>query len=127
MQAMRTFLLSLVVVAAVLPALAGPAQPIYRVDNASATIVDRHLVITANGAVRTGGWNQPQLRIRLPTTPDGRTLEVTFVARPPAPREAVVQALLPVAALKRARLPNYGTMQVKIITETNTLVVPITR
>jgi hypothetical protein len=130
MQAMRSLLLLFVVVAAVLaavPSVAGGTRPIFRVDDAKATIVNRHLVISASGAVRSGGWDRPRLWVRQPAAPEASTLEVEFVARPPGRREAVVQALLPVAALKRARLPNYGTLRVKIIAETNSLIVPISR
>lgn len=130
MQAMRSLLFPFVVVAAVLaatPSSASGVRPIFRVDDAKATIVNRRLVISASGAVRSGGWNRPRLWVRQPAAPEASTLEVEFVARPPGRREAVVQALLPVAALKRARLPNYGTMRVKIIAETNSLIVPISR
>jgi|HubBroStandDraft_5_1064220.scaffolds.fasta_scaffold21143_4 hypothetical protein len=130
MQAMRSLLFPFVVVAAVLaaaPSLAGDVRPIFRVDDAKATIVNRRLVISASGAVRSGGWDRPRLWVRQPAVPEASTLEVEFVARPPGQRAAVVQALLPVAALKRARLPNYGTIRVKIIAETNSLIVPISR
>jgi len=135
MQAMRSLLLTFVVAAAALmaaPAVAAPtfankAQPIFRVDEARAMIVKRHLVISANGAVRSGGWGTPRLWVRPPAARQADTLEVEFVARPPKPRAAVVQALLPVAALKRARLPNYGTVRVRIIAETNSVTVPIRR
>jgi hypothetical protein len=130
MQAMRSLLLTFVVAAAALmaaPSIAATAQPIFRVDEARAVIVNRHLVISANGAVKSGGWGTPQLWVRPPAAPEADTLEVEFVARPPGPRAAVVQALLPVAALKRAHLPNYGTVRVKIIAETNSVTVPITR
>ena len=109
------------------PSFAVSARPIFRVDEARAVIVNRHLVISANGAVKSGGWGTPRLWVRPPTAPEADTLEVEFVARPPRPRAAVVQALLPVAAFKRARLPNYGTVRVKIIAETNTVTVPIRR
>ena len=127
---MRAGLLILSIAAAVslgAQALAGPLTPIYRVDSATAVIVRRQLVISASGAVRSGGWDRPRLWVKEPSAPEAATLEVEFVARPPAPREAVVQALLPVAVRKIARLPKYGTVRVKIIAETNSLVVPITR
>jgi hypothetical protein len=127
---MRAALLILSITAAILlgaPALADPLAPIYRVDSATAVIVKRQLVISASGAVKSGGWDHPRLWVKEPSAPEAATLEVRFVARPPAPREAVVQALLPVAVRKVARLPNYGTVRVKIIAETNSLTVPITR
>jgi hypothetical protein len=130
MQAMRSFLFPIVVATAVLGATPSPARdtmPVFRVDDAKATIVNRHLVISASGAVRSGGWDRPRLWVRQPAASEASTLVVEFVARPPGRREAVVQALLPVVALKRARLPNYGTVRVKIIAETNSVTVPISR
>jgi hypothetical protein len=130
MQAMRRTVLPFVVAAAALASpqsFADGARPVFRVDEAKATVVDHHLVISANGAVRSGGWGRPQLWIRQPAASEASTLEVEFVARPPGPHTAVVQALLPVAALKRARLPSYGSVRVKIISETNSVTVPITR
>ncbi|HEX4295764.1 MAG TPA: hypothetical protein VHZ29_16640 [Rhizomicrobium sp.] len=127
---MRAGLLILSITAALslgAQALADPVRPIFRIDNATAVVVKRHLVISANGAVKSGGWDHPRLWVREPSAPEAATLEIEFVARPPAPREAVVQALLPVAVRKLARLPNYGTIRVKIIAETNSLIVPITR
>jgi hypothetical protein len=50
-----------------------------------------------------------------------------FVAIPPPRKEAVVQALLPVSANKVARLPHYGAKQIRIVAETNSIIVPITR
>ena len=127
---MRAGLLTLSIAAAIslgAQALADPLTPIYRVDSATAVIVKRQLVISASGAVRSGGWDRPRLWVKEPSAPEAATLEVQFVARPPASREIVVQALLPVAARKVARLPNYATVRVKIIAETNSLTVPITR
>ncbi len=90
-------------------------------------VVNRHLVISANGAVRSGGWDRAKLVVLEPSVSEAKTLKVQFVARPPAPSEVVVQALLPVAVRKVARLPAYGTIRVKIIAETNSVVVPVTR
>jgi hypothetical protein len=106
---------------------AGAVKLVYRVDDATAEIINGHLVILANGAVKSGGWDRAQLRVLEPSAPEAEVLEVEFVARPPAPTEAVVQALLPVATRKVARLPSYATVKVKIIAETNSIVVPINR
>jgi len=100
---------------------------VYRVDAASAELQNNHLVIAVRGAVSSGGWDQPDLWIRRNSGPEARTLEVRFVARPPSAKEVVVQALLPISVQKTLPLPRYGTAEVEIVTETNTLVVPITR
>jgi hypothetical protein len=100
---------------------------IYRVDSASATIVRHHLVISANGAVSSGGWSKPELVIRQPSVPEAKRIEIKFVARPPASRDAVVQALLPISVRKVTSLPRYGIKEVKITAATNSVTVPITR
>lgn len=126
---MRTKLFILTAVAAMLlgvQATADVTKLVYRVDSATAVIVKQHLIISANGAVRSGGWDRPRLLVLQPSAPEARTLEVQFVARPPAPKDVVVQSLLPVAARKVATLPSYGTVQVKIISETNSIVVQVT-
>lgn len=106
---------------------AAAVKLVYRVDNAMAEIINGHLVILANGAVKSGGWDRAQLRVLEPSAPETKVLEVEFVARPPGPGEAVVQETLPIAARKVARLPSYATVQVKIIAETNSVIVPINR
>jgi len=126
---MRARLFLIVLAACVLASVRAGAEPtrlIYRVDNATAVVIKRHLVISANGAVRSGGWDKPRLLVLEPSAPEAKTLTMQFVARPPAPNEVVVQQLLPTAARKIAKLPGYGTVQIKIVAETNSLVVPIT-
>jgi hypothetical protein len=100
---------------------------IYRVDSASATIVRHHLVISASGAVSSGGWSKPELVIRQASAPEAKTIKARFVARPPASRDAVVQALLPISVRKTLSLPRYGARDVKITAKTNSVTVPITR
>ena len=93
---MRT--LALAAAAAILlsgQAIAAP-KLIYRVDSASAVIVRNHLVITANGAVDSGGWSKPALVILKPSASEAKALRTKFVAKPPASPESVVQALLPI-------------------------------
>jgi hypothetical protein len=106
---------------------AEPGKLVYKVDSASAVIVNRHLVISVTGAVKSGGWDKPRLLVLEPSAPEARTLKVEFVARPPSPNEVVVQQLLPIAARKVARLPNYATTKVQIIAESNSLIVEITQ
>lgn len=124
---MRT--LALAAAAAILlsqQAIAG-AKLIYRVDSASAVIVGKHLVITANGAVESGGWSKPELLIQKPSASEAKTLKTKFVAKPPTSPESVVQGLLPIHVRKIAPLPRYGAIEVEITTATNSLMVQITR
>ena len=106
---------------------AGGLKLVYKVDDAIAEIINGHLVILANGAVRSGGWDRGTLLVLEPSQPEAKTLEVQFVARPPGPNEAVIQELLPISARKVARLPSYATVEVRIIAETNSIVVKIDR
>jgi hypothetical protein len=126
---MRAVAPFLAVAAAILlsPRAMADTALIYRVDSASATIVQHHLVISANGAVSSGGWSKPELVIKQPSAPEARTIKIKFVARPPAPHEAVVRALLPISVRKTLSLPRYGAKEVKITTATNSVTVPITR
>jgi hypothetical protein len=127
---MHCYRLSLVVVATLsfaVPVRADTAKPIYRIDSATAKVEKNRLVISASGAVRSGGWNNPRLRLKEISVPEGSTLRVVFLAVPPSPRQTVVNALLPVSARRVARLPRYGAKHVEIVAETNSVVVPIRR
>ncbi len=107
-------------------AAAAPAKPVYRVDGATAIIKHHRLIVRAQGAVRTGGWATPRLRLRESSASESRALEVEFVAVPPRRGSAVAQATLPVHAMLAARLPGDNVAQVTIVSETNSMTVPIT-
>jgi hypothetical protein len=126
---MRAFSFAIVAATFLLASLpaAAATRLIYRIDAASAVIVHRHLVIAARGAVLTGGWINPRLHLIKISVPEAKTLHVRFVARPPMRRGAVVQETLPIGARIVAPLPRYGAKQVKVQSETNSVVVPITR
>ena len=100
---------------------------IYRVDSASAVIVKKHLVISANGAVDSGGWSRPELLIQKPSASEAKALKTKFVAKPPSSHEAVVQALLPIHVRKITSLPHYGVVEVEVTSATNSVMVQITR
>ena len=123
----RAAFVSFFVVAMAGVALAAPSQRVYRIDHATVKIEDRRLVILADGAVRTGGWANPVLRLREGSAPEATTLEVEFMATPPAAKHAVAHATLPVKARLVTTLPHYGTTQVKVESETNSMMVPIIR
>jgi hypothetical protein len=108
-------------------AAAAPAKLVYRIDRATATIAHNRLVIVARGAVSTGGWVKPLLRLHEASGAEAPTLAVEFVATPPRHRAAVAQAILPVSARFAARLPRTGVAQVKIVSQTNSVTVPIMR
>src|SRR6185503_5711949 len=75
------------------------AQPVYKVDSVSASVPKgtNKLVVNASGAVRTGGWEKPRLKVKEVSAPDD-TMIIVFVALPPPPKSTVVQAVLPVQA-----------------------------
>ena len=106
-------------------ALAAPAELVYRIDRATATVAHNRLIVTARGAVSTGGWMKPQLRVHESSATEAATLEVEFVATPPRHRAAVAHAILPVGARLTAQPPYYGIVQVKIVSQTNSVMVPI--
>jgi hypothetical protein len=126
MRARAAFVIFLIALATGV-AVAAPAKLVYRIDLATAMIARNNVVITARGAVSTGGWMKPLLRVRETSVREAATLEVEFVATPPRHRAAVAHAILPVSARLAARLPHYGVVQVKIVSQTNSVTVPITR
>ena len=126
MRARAAFVLILIALATGV-AVAAPAKLVYRIDRATATIAQSRLVISARGAVSTGGWMKPLLRLREAFGGEAATLEVEFVATPPRHRAAVAQAILPVSARLAARLPRYGVIQVKIVSQTNVVTIPVTQ
>jgi hypothetical protein len=105
--------------------VAAPAKLVYRIDRATATVAHNRLVISARGAVSTGGWMRPLLRLREASAGEMATLEAEFVATPPGHRAAVAHAILPVSARLAAPLPHTGAVRVKIVSQTNSVMVPI--
>lgn len=124
---------SVFAVAAILPLLATPvlaqkpAQSvlIQRLDNVSAQVTGRKLVIRASGAVTSGGWKAPHLRVEPGRRAEAKTLVVDFLATPPPAGAAVIQGLLPVTATLTTSLPRYAVTQVKVQSATNSIAVPI--
>ncbi|MEJ0025414.1 MAG: hypothetical protein WDN01_05240 [Rhizomicrobium sp.] len=108
-------------------ATAADAAPtlVFKVDKVTAAIVRNHLVVSATGAVRTGGWRQPRLHMREFHIPESDTEIIEFLASPPAAGAVVIQALLPVTATAVFPLPRYATVQVKVVSETNSITAPI--
>ena len=99
---------------------------VYRIDRVTASIAKKHLVITVDGAVETGGWQHPRL-VAKPSAPEAPVLSFNFVADPPKPKHVVIDALLPVHVTLTRGLPRYGTVAVEIIARTNEITTQITR
>ena len=126
MRARAAFVFLMIVLATGVAA-AAPAKLVYRIDRATARVAHNRLVIAARGAVSTGGWMKPQLRLHESSGAEAGTLEVEFVATPPRHRAAVAHAILPVGARLAARLPHYGVVQVKVVSQTNSVMVPVSQ
>lgn len=99
-------------------------QLVFRVDKVTAQIVRNRLVVSASGAVKSGGWTLPRLHFK-GHAPESDTESFEFLATPPGARNVVIQALLPVETTAVFPLPRYGTVQVTIVSETNSVTAPI--
>lgn len=102
------------------------SQFVYRIDRVTASIQHRNLVIAVDGAVQTGGWQHARLREK-PSRPEAPVLGFDFIADPPRPKQAVIQALLPVHVTLKRGLPHYGTVAVEVISRSNEITTQITR
>lgn len=112
--------------ATLLAAASAPAMAhgklVLKVDSVSANWRHHALVVVAKGAVKSGGWDNPRLRIG---KAGGGVLTVRFVATPPARDETVIQALVPVAATLTAAIHTDSVRSIKVVAETNEVSVPV--
>lgn len=99
------------------------AQLIQKIDHASASFRDGKLTISAKGAVSSGGWENPQLKL-LQHKSKAATLVVEFRANPPAKNLRVIQALLPVSAVTTVKAA-HGVTNVRVVSKTNSVTVTI--
>ena len=76
------------------PALAGEKR-IFRIDSLIASQKGGTIELQAKGAVQTGGWSKPRLRV---LHNDGKVVTVEFLATPPPSDMTVIDALVPVSA-----------------------------
>jgi len=123
----RSVFASLIFALAAATATAADASPllVFKIDKVTAAIIRNHLVVSATGAVRSGGWTVPRLHLKDFHIPESDTEVIEFLATPPRTGEVVVQALLPVTATAVFPLPHYATVQVKVVSETNGVTAPI--
>ena len=124
----RAFLLIALTLAAPLQAAEKPpvAQPrlVARIDGLIAIAAKGHVVIQARGAVGSGGWREARLR-PLKTGPgDAHTIVAEFVANPPAPSQAVIEGLLPIAANATLKL-RPGVFSVRVVSGSNEITTQI--
>jgi hypothetical protein len=96
---------------------------IYRVDSATAVISEKRMIVTARGAVKTGGWEHPRLIVKKSR---GRgDIEIDFVADPPESSATVIQALMPVRVRLVTRLPKSDIAAVRVNASSNTVTAQI--
>jgi hypothetical protein len=107
-------LVSFLIAAAYLPASAAEKR-VYRVDSVIATMQGGTITIQAKGAVQSGGWKKPRLRL---THTEAHTLAVEFVAQPPEAGAAVIEALLPITANLQVKAP-HDTLAVRATADAN--------
>jgi hypothetical protein len=127
-QTMRRLILAAAISALVAAtATAASATPvlIYKVDRVTAAIVRNHLVVSASGAVKSGGWTLPRLHMKEFHIPESDTEVIEFLATPPLADSVVIQALLPIQTTATFPLPHYAVVQVKVVSETNSVTAPI--
>lgn len=109
------------------PAFAAPhkaaAEPIFKVDTVSATADEGRLVITARGAVSSGGWTNPYLRQK--NSKDAHVMAFEFVAVPPPPDAAVIQALVPIEARTTTSVPLARISEVRVDAASNEATIAI--
>ena len=80
----RSVFASAIFALAAATATAAQAEPklIYKVDKVTAVILKGRLVVTASGAVTSGGWSTPRLHL-LPHKPEDNAETLEFRAQPP--------------------------------------------
>jgi hypothetical protein len=98
-----------------LPAAAAPEKRVWRIDSVVATRTGNSVVVQVKGAVKSGGWSHPRLKL---AHGDGHTLVVEFLAQPPAPDAVVITALMPMTAKATLR-SGRGMVTVKAMAEAN--------
>lgn len=99
-----------------------PPRPVVRIDSLMATAAGDKVTIEARGAVSSGGWRGAVLKPVKSSDP--HAIVVDFVATPPPPTQAVIMALLPVAASTTVRLRK-GVVSVRAVSGSNEITTQI--
>ncbi|MBV9548935.1 MAG: hypothetical protein JO256_04605 [Alphaproteobacteria bacterium] len=98
-----------------LPAFAAPEKRVWRVDSIVATQSGANVVVQVKGAVQSGGWHHPHLKV---AHGDTHTLVVEFLAQPPGATATVISGLLPITATVTVRA-DHAIVSVKALAEAN--------
>jgi hypothetical protein len=117
----RSLALGFAAVFAIAPAAAAPhkatPEPVYKVDSVITTNEEGKLVVTARGAVNSGGWTNPRLRPK--ASKDAHVMAFEFVAVPPPPDAAVIEALVPIEARTIAPRPAARISEIRVDAASN--------
>ena len=115
----------LALAAATATGAAAASQLVFRVDVVTAKTVNNHLVVTARGAVTSGGWTRPRLHLNPVHVAESPEASIEFQASPPLGNSVVIQALLPIETTAVFPLPHYGAVRVKVVSQSNAVTAPI--
>ncbi len=96
---------------------------VYRLDSVTAVAVPGGIQIQVQGAVRSGGWGNPRLKI---SQVEARTVVVEFLAQAPHPGTVVIQGLLPVSAQVTVKSGS-GVTSVRVEADANTVTAQVQR
>jgi hypothetical protein len=108
--------------AAMAPAHGAPAHAaataqklVYKIDSVIATVRGGHVTIQVKGAVKSGGWKAPRLKLM---RSDPHSIVVSFLASPPRPGAPVIQGLMPIGANLVAPMRK-GVVSVRAVSDAN--------
>jgi hypothetical protein len=102
------------------PAFAADKR-VYKIDSLLASLQRGVITVQASGAVQTGGWSKPHLRV---LHNDGHTITVEFLATAPPPDMTVIEAIVPITAT--AQIKSRGRIaSVHAIAEVNEITAQI--
>ncbi len=119
----RTTFVIFALLAAAVPARAANPAPklVYKIDSVIATVARGHVTIQVKGAVRSGGWKAPRLKLM---RSDPHSIVVSFLASPPRPGAPVIQGLLPISANLVAPMRK-GVVSVRAVSDANEMTTQI--
>jgi len=119
---LKAALVPFLIVAGVAAAHAAEKQ-VHRLDSVIATAVRGGVQVQVKGAVTSGGWTQPRLKL-LKNGPDTVVLE--FLAQPPGANAVVIQGLLPVSAQVTVKTGS-GVTSVRVEADANDITAQVLR
>jgi hypothetical protein len=120
---MRRPALALLLLAATSVAAHATEKQVYRLDSVTAVAVPGGIQIQARGAVRSGGWSHPRLRV---THMDAKSVVVEFLAKTPPADAAVIQGLIPVSAQVTVKA-GHGVTSVRVEADANDVTAQVLR